>query len=781
MRVGEVKISLIYLLTCCLWITASDKVLFLFRSQLNAADMLIVSSLKGVFFVFITTLLLWYLIKLNNKRLLDGERQYRSMYEGSPLAKWIYDPVTLKFISVNDTAIAQYGYTRDEFLSMSILDMRPDEDRQRVIESISQVSDQLKPSGVWRHLKRDGSEVSVAISSQQIAFNKKRHIMVTAQDVTQKLAYEQELKRLNDELREEKNKLSETQQIARVGGWEFYLENKQLIWSEEMYSIAGIEPYTTENPYDLYVQQIYPEDRADMLDALNLLITTGRKFDVIHRIHLLTGETRYIRQIAKLVHSADGKPLKLLGSAQDITELKQLEHERNKYMLNLEDTLNSINEGFYTLDHSLIFTKVNRKFEIETGLSAVDVIGKGLTDVFPGIEGRITFKQYTKAIKENIPVRFEAYWKHFKKWHYVDAYPTVDGIAVYFVDITDKKLKDMQLESAISRYETVAKATRDVIYDYDIQNDYLSFYTDVSELLNCDPNEIGRSLKWWRSHIHPDDRENVTRSQQEVLNRGETNWDCEYRIKCAGHRDYIWVFSQGYYLYNSSGVATRIVGAVKDIDALKRANEENKRLAEIITKINNMVIVMDTDHSITWANRAFEEYSGYTLEELKGIYPGDILGGDRFAPGTIEEIRRRKETLETFSIDIQHFLKDGSSPWVNVEYKPIFNDKGVHTGYMAVHQNITDRRKREEKINHQNKVLQHISWLSSHEIRRPVASILGLAYVARGSKSMEEKEQVIEMINTCAEELDGIVHNINDRISNELYAGDDSIAYEPIN
>ena len=193
-----------------------------------------------------------------------------------------------------------------------------------------------------------------------------------------------------------------------------------------------------------------------------------------------------------------------------------------------------------------------------------------------------------------------------------------------------------------------------------------------------------------------------------------------------------------------------------------------------------MVILMDVDHRITWANKAFEDYTGYKLEEIKGKAPSEFLGGDRLPPHTINEIRTRKGNLETFAIDLVHHLQGGVIQWVNVEYTPLFTDCGKHTGYIAVHKNITERKEREEKIYKQNKILQEISWLSSHEIRRPVASILGLAYLSADVKEIEEKEHIITMITSCAEELDGIVHAITNKISNELYTGKDSILLEPL-
>lgn len=775
---GPVRISVIYLLISIIWITLSDKLLFLFRNSFNEDFVEIINSGKGLFFVLVTSMLIWYLIRLNNKRLSQSEHKYRLIYEDSPIPNWVYDLESLRFVSVNESAIKQYGYSRNEFLSMTILDIRPAEEQYKVLEALRSVSSNIKKSGTWMHCKADGTLLHVIINSQQIVFENKPCVMVAVQDVSETINYETKLKQLNADLLRQKEKLSETQQIVQVGGWEFYLDTRQLLWSDEMYIITDVEPNPALNLYELYVDHIHPEDRPAMIEGLEMLVEKGKQLNVTHRITLLNGQERYLRQVARLEY-LDGKPYKVIGTTQNVTELKQLESERNRYLFSLEDTLNNINEGFYTLNENLVFTNVNKKFELETGLSKADIIGKEFKEVFPGAEERITYRQYEKALAEKTSLKFEAYWQHFKQWHHVSAYPTEDGIAVYFTDITEKKQNEINLNEVIERYEIVTKATQDVIYDYDVIDDSLIFNTRITELIDCEIDHIGGDLRWWRSLIHPDDREDVLRSQQKVIANKEQIWRYEYRIKC-GVDVYKYIYAQAYYIYNNDNEVVRIIGAVKDIDQLKRANEENKRLADIITKVNNMIVVMDTEHRITWVNKAFEMYTGNTYAQVKGHYPKDLLGASLVSEELIQEICERKRKLETFTVDLKHHLRNDEIQWVNIEYTPLFNDCAEHIGYIAVYNNITERKDKEEKIYKQNKILQEISWLSSHEIRKPVASILGLVYLAKDSESEEEKDEIIQMINICAEELDEIVHTITDKISNELYVGKDSIELQEL-
>jgi PAS domain S-box-containing protein len=765
MRLGALRIAIIYIVLGVLWITLSDQILFLLKNELSNSAFQLAVDIKRVFYVVVTGLLLWMIIKRDDERLVESEKQYRSVYENSPIPMWIYDPVTLKFSSVNKTTVNNYGYSEDVFLQMSVLDIRPPDEVAAARDEMENVSESILQSGPWVHKKADGTLIYVSITAQKIIFNKKPHVIVMAQDINERVVFEQRLKKLNNDLREKRGKLSETQKIAKVAGWELFLENNYMVWSDEMHIITAIGPLQNDNMFDLYIEQIHADDRDKVIEKINLLSQTGEAMDITHRMTLNDGSIHYVRLVAKLEYLLD-IPYKIVGSAQDITEFKLLELERNKYFISLEDTLNTISESFFALDKQLHFTKVNAQFEEETGFKSADVIGKYLINVFPVVGEDSACSKFRQVIANGRSAKFEEYSYSLNKWLAFSVYPTEEGLAIYFQDITEQKEKDLQLKEALNRYDMVSKATRDVIYDYDIVNDVIIYNTSLSQLVNCDMDKINYNLNWWRSLIHPDDLLEVINSQERVLADKETNWWCEYRINC-GDDIYKYVYDQGYFLYDENNQPIRLIGAVKDIDALKRSDEENRRLAEIITKVNNMVMVINNDDVISWVNKAFEDYTGYNFWSIVGERSDSFLTKLHIPTETIAVINERKSKLETFSIEVEHHSPLNGYQWLEIEYNPLYSESGKHNGYIAVHQNITVRKEKEERIKHQNKTLQEIAWLSSHEVRRPVASILGLVYLAKDLQSPEDKEEIMEMINRCAEELDGIVHLISERVNEE--------------
>lgn len=129
-----------------------------------------------------------------NRSLRESEQNYRHLFEVNPHPMWVYELETLRFLAVNDAAVAQYGYSRDEFLSMTIADIRPPEDVPRLLENVARVKDLgIDQAGVWRHRRKDGTQIDVEITSHVLDFQGRRAEMVLAHDVTKQLLAEQEL------------------------------------------------------------------------------------------------------------------------------------------------------------------------------------------------------------------------------------------------------------------------------------------------------------------------------------------------------------------------------------------------------------------------------------------------------------------------------------------------------------------------------------------------------------------------------------------------------------
>jgi PAS domain S-box-containing protein len=127
-----------------------------------------------------------------------AERRYRELFELNPFPSWIYDVDTLCFLDVNQAAVDCYGYSREEFLAMNIADIRPPEDKDKLIENVQQTTGRMQKSGPWRHLKKDGTIMWVDITSHDVVSAHGRTRLVIADDVTQRKRQREELEKARD-------------------------------------------------------------------------------------------------------------------------------------------------------------------------------------------------------------------------------------------------------------------------------------------------------------------------------------------------------------------------------------------------------------------------------------------------------------------------------------------------------------------------------------------------------------------------------------------------------
>ncbi|MEG4318553.1 MULTISPECIES: CHASE4 domain-containing protein [unclassified Microcoleus] len=122
-----------------------------------------------------------------------SEERYRLLFKNNPHPMWVYDLETLEFIAVNHAAIEHYGYSRDEFLNMTVADIRPPQELPRLLENISQVDTGIDFAGVCQHQTKNGTIIDVEITSYALIFDSRNAELVLAHDVTDRLQAEAEL------------------------------------------------------------------------------------------------------------------------------------------------------------------------------------------------------------------------------------------------------------------------------------------------------------------------------------------------------------------------------------------------------------------------------------------------------------------------------------------------------------------------------------------------------------------------------------------------------------
>jgi two-component system cell cycle sensor histidine kinase/response regulator CckA len=142
--------------------------------------------------------------------LRESEKHYRVLFESNPQPMWVFDEETLRFLAVNSAAIYHYGYSREEFLAMTIKEIRPPEDVQALLDDLEKRSRGIDAAGAWRHRKKDGTVIEVEVTSHEIDFDERPAKLVLAFDVTKR-------KEAEEALRKSEEQLQQSQKLEAIG------------------------------------------------------------------------------------------------------------------------------------------------------------------------------------------------------------------------------------------------------------------------------------------------------------------------------------------------------------------------------------------------------------------------------------------------------------------------------------------------------------------------------------------------------------------------------------
>jgi PAS domain S-box-containing protein len=195
---AELRIALIYAAIGILWILFSDTLTVLIFGS-NPTLLNTVQTNKGMFYVLATAAMLYILLHHEFDKRRRQNSKFQLMFQHNPNPMWVYDPQTLAFLEVNQQAIATYGYSQDEFLGMTLKDIRPPEDIPALVASIKNRKSTMDGGG-WRHKTCTGKLLDVEITSQQLEYEGRHAVLVVAREITERKELQAQRK-LNEDLR----------------------------------------------------------------------------------------------------------------------------------------------------------------------------------------------------------------------------------------------------------------------------------------------------------------------------------------------------------------------------------------------------------------------------------------------------------------------------------------------------------------------------------------------------------------------------------------------------
>lgn len=232
----------------------------------------------------------------------------------------------------------------------------------------------------------------------------------------------------------------------------------------------------------------------------------------------------------------------------------------------------------------------------------------------------------------------------------------------------------------------------------------------------------------------------------------------------------IWTNVSANPLFREDGSYEGELAMITDITEQKKIEEENKKLSDVASLTVNAVIVTDPKGRITWVNKGFERITEYTLPEVAGKKPGNLLQGYGTDQATKKYMSECVKSRQGFRVEILNYSKSGREYWLDIEVRPIHNSQNRLTGFMAIEQDITEKKTVElerlaliDGLQNRNKDLQQFSYIVSHNLRAPIAKIMGLVSVMESES--DENKFLLEKLTEEAAQLDDVVKDINTIVS----------------
>ena len=259
-------------------------------------------------------------LKDGTRKLRAMEDRFRALFDANPQPMWIYDRETLAFLAVNDAAVHSYGYTRGEFLRMTIKDIRPDEDLPLLLDRIAEYPTGFEITRQWRHRAKDGSVVHVEIASHDVEHEGRPGRLVLAHDITQRTRAEHALRESERRFRE---MLESVQLVAIV----LDVQGRITFCNDYVTALTGHtrEDVLGHDWFDLFIPVERREGvRASFFDKIGPGTIAAHD---IHEIVTRRGERRMVSWTNTVLRGEDGRVSGTASIGTDITEQKRAEQK----------------------------------------------------------------------------------------------------------------------------------------------------------------------------------------------------------------------------------------------------------------------------------------------------------------------------------------------------------------------------------------------------------------------------------------------------------------------
>lgn len=467
-----------------------------------------------------------------------------------------------------------------------------------------------------------------------------------------------------------------------------------------------------------------------------------------------SGEPMWVRVYEAPVVE-NGKTVAIVGSLTDITESKKYEDQLEKLSLVASKTTDLIMMS----DKNDRILWVNESFEKFTGYSLEECKGKIPSEFLQGPDtDPESERKLREAISKHRP--FETVILNYKKngesyWTDITIDPIVndEGESTGFIaigkDVSDLIARENKLRESVERYEIVAKATSDTIWDLDLMNDNIRYNDNIYHMFGYKNEQVAELGQWWRDKIHPDDYSVVINTIEDALNNKEERFQLEYRFRCEDG-SYKYVYDRAFIVTDVNGKPARMIGAMQDVTGQRAEKRWLKLLESAVTNSSEAIAILEakpaagkkTGRKILFVNDSFTNMTGFDKAEVvdETLY---ILKGENTSDETLAQLGDSMNRWEPCQAEFINYKKDGTEFWINVSMAPVIGEDGEYSHWVFIGRDVTERIEHEQKLSESLNEKETLLVEIHHRVKNNLAVVSSMMLL---QALEEENEKVTEKL-----------------------------------
>jgi PAS domain S-box-containing protein len=339
---------------------------------------------------------------------------------------------------------------------------------------------------------------------------------------------------------------------------------------------------------------------------------------------------------------------------------------------------------------------------------------------------------------------------------------------------TFEKIKNSnnEIKESNEKYDIVAKATSDTIWDWKIEDDNFSWNKGIENVFGYKQEEVGENSTWWFDKIHPEDSIKMSIKLYSFIEQKTEKWQDQYRFRCSDN-SYKYVLDRGFLLKDENGKAIRMIGAIQDITKQKEEEQRLKLLETVITQSKDSIIITEADSidakipNIIYVNPAFSIMSGYESDEIIGKSP-DLFNSPNSDISELEKLLKAIKNKEECLIETISYTKNKDEYWVRLSMIPIYNADNELSHWISIQRDITEEKKQEKEkeqlireLTQNNKDLKQFSYITSHNLRAPLSNLTGLLNLIEDIPiEDQELKEILSGFNKSTHQLNDTINDL---------------------